>query len=78
MNIQKLQYIYDEIKNGNIRVIDFENKVFLNDVATRLLNLKELNSNDIQELDLLIRISNDIYHNTNNDSLVPTDFWISS
>lgn len=73
MNIQKLQYIYDEIKNGNIRVIDFENKVFLNDVATRLLNLKELNSNDIQELDLLIRISNDIYHNTNNDSLVPID-----
>ena len=73
MNIQKLQYIYDEIRNGNIRVIDFENKVFLNDVATRLLNLKELNSNDIQELDLLIRISNDIYHNTNNDSLVPID-----
>lgn len=73
MNIQKLQYIYDEIKNGNIRVIDFENKVFLNDVATRLLNLKELNSDDIQELDLLIRISNDIYHNTNNDSLVPID-----
>ena len=73
MNIQKLQYIYDEIRNGNIRVIDFENKVFLNDVATRLLNLKELNSNDIQELDLLIRISNDIYHNINNDSLVPID-----
>lgn len=73
MNIQKLQYIYDEIRNGNIRVIDFENKVFLNDVATRLLNLKELSPNDVQELDLLIRISNDIYHNTNNDSLVPID-----
>lgn len=73
MDIQKLRYIYDEIRNGNIRVIDFNTKALLNQEATRLLNLKTLNSNDIESLDLIIRISNDIYHNTNNDSLVPID-----
>lgn len=73
MNILKLKYIYDEIKNGNIRVLDFNNKVFLNEEATRLLNLQTLNADDIESLDLIIRISNDVYHNTNNDSLVPID-----
>lgn len=71
--IPKLQYIYNELKNGNIRVLDMSNKVLLNEEAMRLLNLKELNSDDLQSLDLLIRISNAVYHNVNNDSLVPID-----
>lgn len=73
MNISKLKYIYEELKNGNIRVIDMNNKIFLNEEAMRLLNLEALNNNDIEALDLIIRISNAVYHNVNNDSLVPID-----
>ena len=73
MNISKLKYIYDELKNGNIRIIDINNKIFLNEEAMRLLNLEVLNNDDIEELDLIIRISNAIYHNVNNDALVPID-----
>lgn len=72
-SINKLQYIYDELKNANIRVIDMNNKIFLNDEAMRLLNLKTLNDNDLESLDLIIKICNIIYHNVNNDSLVPID-----
>lgn len=71
--INKLKYIYDELKNGNIRIIDFNNKIFLNNEAIRLLNLDTLNNDDIEILDLIIRISNDIYHNIDNDTLVPID-----
>lgn len=67
----KLLYIYDELKNGNIRIIDMENKSLLNNEAMRLLSLETLNGNDLECLDLIIRISNAVYHNTNNDSLVP-------
>lgn len=73
MNISKLKYIYEELKNGNIRIIDMNNKIFLNEEAMRLLNLEALNNNDIEALDLIIRISNAVYHNVNNDSLVPID-----
>lgn len=73
MNISKLKYIYEELKNGNIRVIDMNNKIFLNEEAMRLLNLEVLDNNDIEALDLIIRISNAVYHNVNNDSLVPID-----
>ena len=71
--IKKLQYIYQELKNGNIRIIDINNKIFLNEEAMRLLNLKSLNGDDLESLDLIIRISNAIYHNVNNDTLVPID-----
>lgn len=73
MNISKLKYIYEELKCGNIRIIDMTNKIFLNNEAMRLLNLELLSNDDIQCLDLLIRISNAVYHNVNNDSLVPID-----
>lgn len=72
-NIQKLNYIYRELKNGNIRVLDMNNKVFLNEESTRLLNLDSLTNDDIQCLDLIIRISNAVYNNVNNDSLIPID-----
>lgn len=71
--VNKLQYIYQELKNGNIRILDIGNKILLNNEALRLLNLESLNSNDLELLDLLIRISNIVYHNTNNDTLVPID-----
>ena len=67
----KLLYIYEELKNGNIHIIDMNTKTLLNNEAVRLLNLESLNSNDLECLDLIIRISNAVYHNTNNDSLVP-------
>lgn len=73
MNNVKLKYIYDELKNGNIRIIDMNNKIFLNEEAMRLLNLEVLDNNDIEALDLIIRISNAVYHNVNNDALVPID-----
>lgn len=72
-SIQKLNYIYEELKNGNIRILDINNKVFLNKESTRLLKLDSLNNDDIQSLDLIIRISNAVYNNVNNDSLVPID-----
>lgn len=72
-DIQRLKYIYEELKNGNIKILDINNKVFLNEEAMRLLNLEVLTNDDIQCLDLLIRISNAVYHNVNNDSLVPID-----
>lgn len=71
--INRLNYIYQELKNGNIRIIDMNNKVFLNEEAMRLLNLSSLSSNDLESLDLIIRISNAIYHNVDNDTLVPID-----
>ena len=71
--INRLNYIYQELKNGNIRIIDMNNKVFLNEEAMRLLNLSFLSSNDLESLDLIIRISNAIYHNVDNDTLVPID-----
>lgn len=73
MNISKLKYIYEELKNGNIRIIDMNNKIFLNEEAMRLLNLEVLTNDDIEALDLIIRISNAVYHNVNNDSLIPID-----
>lgn len=73
MNISKLKCIYQELKNGNIRILDMNNKVFLNEEAMRLLNLKTLSNDDVQCLDLIIRISNAVYHNVNNDSLIPID-----
>ena len=72
-NIFKLKYIYEELKNGNIKIIDMNNKIFLNNEAMRLLNLDNLNSDDLECLDLIIRISNAVYHNVNNDTLVPID-----
>lgn len=71
--INRLNYIYQELKNGNIRIIDMNNKIFLNEEAMRLLNLSSLSSNDLESLDLIIRISNAIYHNVDNDTLVPID-----
>lgn len=71
--INRLNYIYQELKNGNIRIIDMNNKVFLNEEAMRLLNISSLSSNDLESLDLIIRISNAIYHNVDNDTLVPID-----
>ena len=71
MKISRLKCIYQELKNGNIRVLDMSNKVYLNEEAMRLLNLETLTNDDVQCLDLLIRISNAVYHNVNNDSLVP-------
>lgn len=73
MIVPKLEYIYNELKNGNIHVLDMSNKILLNNEAMRLLNLKELDSDDLQSLDLIIRISNAVYHNVNNDTLVPID-----
>ena len=69
--MNKLKYIYQELKNGNIRILDMNNKTYLNEEAIRLLNLETLTNDDVQCLDLLIRISNAVYHNVNNDSLVP-------
>lgn len=73
MVVTRLKYIYEELKNGNIKIIDMNNKIFLNEEAVRLLNLEILSNDDIQALDLIIRISNAIYHNVNNDALVPID-----
>ena len=71
--INRLNYIYQELKNGNIRIIDMNNKIFLNEEAMRLLNLPSLSNDDLESLDLIIRISNAIYHNVDNDTLVPID-----
>lgn len=71
--INRLNYIYQELLNGNIRILDINNKIFLNEEAQRLLSLSTLEANDINSLDLLIKISNVVYHNIDNDSLVPID-----
>lgn len=49
------------------------NKILLNDLATKILETDDdkMTPNDLEILDLLIRISNIVYNNVNNDSLLP-------
>lgn len=68
-----LNNIYDNLLNGNITVINLECSKILNNIAKHIIDFNaSLNDEDIKNLELLLKISNIIYDNTDK-SILPLE-----
>lgn len=67
MPIDILSYVWQELQHGNLSILyDLEKKQVVIDEALRILNIEpnHMTKVDMDELDLLIKVSNIVYNNT--------------
>lgn len=67
MPIDILNYVWQELQHGNLAIIyDLNNKQVIINEALRILNIEpsHMSNMDVDELDLLIKISNIVYNNS--------------
>ena len=63
-----LKYVYDNLRNGNLNIA-YDRKQDLNNIAMNLYSKNELNKEDIEDLDILLKICNITYNDTDRELL---------
>ena len=71
--IEYLENIYNSLLQGSLKLINAENKRYINSITMGVLNLENPTAEQLRMMELILQISNILYNNCNEQYLVLED-----
>ena len=63
--IEYLENIYNSLLQGSLKLINAENKRYINSITMGVLNLENPTAEQLRMMELILQISNILYNNCN-------------
>ena len=71
--IEYLENIYNSLLQGSLKLINAENKRYINSITMGVLNLENPTEEQLRMMELILKISNILYHHCSEQYLVLED-----